>query len=209
MARRENRRTGMTRSGRVQVWAGLLLLTGGIAYPIAWAAERFMGQSYAAAFIATVLILALALAGALAYSQRKDVRSSKPRTRIEALTLADAASMARAVLSDSSKFEHLRRRADTFPFAKNLAPHVLEFFSDSESLKAVHGDAVLVRAQIGTSSLNPRYIRIGRDIESVEINVLPGQETIYEIDAFDPSKPFDQHRSIYHWVLTLDETLYG
>jgi hypothetical protein len=126
----------------------------------------------------------------------------------ESISLGDAAARARAALADPAKFAVVRRQAEAFPHAADLAPYVRDFFREIESLRAVKGDAELTRTDIGPSTLNPKYIRIGRDIESVEINVRPGEETIYEIDAFDPKKPFDEHRSIYHWVLAIDETLY-
>jgi hypothetical protein len=196
------------RKGAFQVWVGVLLLAGGISYPIAYAAQRFLGVSFAIAFAATASIVLLCVAAAFAYFRRKDVQSSQVMSWIETLSAAEAEKRARALLADGGKFEVVRRPADRFPLAEELAGRVRDFFREIESLKAVHGDAELIRADIGRSTLNPSYIRIGRDIESVEINVRPGEETIYEIDAFDTRKPFAQHASIDHWLLALDEILY-
>jgi hypothetical protein len=196
--------------GLIQLWAGLLLLVGGVSYPIAYAGERFLHLKFIVTFIATALALLLGIVGVYRHVRRKEAGSSEViEFHIEAIDTSEAAKAAKVILSDPSKFVVVMRHADSFPFAKDLADHVRGFFDEIESLKAVRGDAELDRHSIERSKLNPDYIRIGLDIESVEICVRAGDETIYEIDVFDPSKPFDRHRSIYHWVLAVDHALYG
>lgn len=195
---------------RVQLWVGLLALVGGISYPVSYAGERLLQLNFVATFLATALLL---LFGLLVIHERLGRKSAMPsevsEADIDALELSEAIKLAEAVLSDHSKFVVETRHSDDFPCATDLPELLRNFFAEVESLKAVRGDAELVRQSIVPSTLNPEFIRIGRDIESVEIHVRAGDETIYEIDSFDPSRPFGEHRSIYHWLLAVDQELYG
>lgn len=196
-------------AGRAQIWIGLLLFACGISYPVAYAAERFLHLNFAAVFGVTALTLLLLVVGIITSVRLKDAAVNEMVFNdLDDMNLEDAAKAARVILSDSSKFAVVRRQRNDFPFAADLSEHLRGFFTEIESLKALHGDAELARESIEPSSLNANYLRIGRDIESVEITVRPRDETVYEIDAFDPSKPFDRHRSIYHWILSVDRTLF-
>lgn len=196
--------------GRIQLWIGLLLFVSGVSYPVAYAAARFLHLNVVASFATIAFALLLVVLLAFKYVRGHELtHDERQGSRIDVMDFTEAAKAAQAVLSDSSNFVVVRRDVTDSPFARELAQHVRWLFGEIESLKAVRGDAELVRQSIAQSTLNQSYIRIGRDIESVEIIVRPGEETIYEIDSFDPSKPFAQRRSIYHWLLAVDQALYG
>ena len=196
--------------GRIQLSAGLLVLACGVAYPIAYAASRFLHVNFAGALAAISVVFLSVVIVLFHFLRRMEVQTPEMKeSQIHSMDIAAAAAAAQAILSDASKFVVVRRHADDFPFANEMAQHLRAFFAEVESLKAVRGDAELTRSSITRSDLNRNYIRIGRDIESVEINIRPSDETVYEFDAFDSNKPFDQHCTIYHWVLAVDRAIYG
>ncbi|HEV7239252.1 MAG TPA: hypothetical protein VGQ36_08435 [Thermoanaerobaculia bacterium] len=195
---------------RFQLWAGVLLLVGGASYPIAYAAWRFMHFSFAASFGASALVLLIVVVTVFAHFRNKDEETGRVMdSGAQFMNIEEAAAAAQAILSDSSRFAVVRRSAADYPHVDDLAYHIGRFFADIESIKATRGDAQVARSSISPSAMNPEYLRIGTDIESVEIAIRPGDESVYEFDAFDPDKPFDRHESIYHWVLAVDQELYG
>lgn len=196
---------------RLQVYGGLMLLAFGVSYPIAWACQRFLHMSILPVLFTIAVVVLLVIVGLYMHYRRRDTLEglSEASGDGERMNVETAATRARTLLLDSSKFTVVWKHADDFPLAHLLARRVREFFNEIESVQAVRGGAMLLRSAIATSELNSEYICIGRDIESIELVVRPDGDVLYEIDSFDPSAPFDEHRSIYHWLIAIEQTLYG
>lgn len=196
-------------TSRLQLFTGLPLLPCGVSFPLAYAADRFLQFNFAAPFVVIVLALTFGLIASCRHFRGKDAGMSEAnRSRSETIERTQAEMAARAMLSDSSKFHVVRDPVDDFPSAGSLADHLRAFFLEIASIKAVRGDAELQRHSIAPSQLNSNYIRLGTDIESVQVVVLPNEEAIYELDTFEPDEPFDRHPSNDHWILATGRSFY-
>jgi hypothetical protein len=132
---------------RVQLWAGILLFVGGVSYPIAYAAWHFMQVSFALALGASALVLLIGVLAIFSYFRNRDEETGRIMTEPQLMNIEEAAQAAQAILSDSTRFAVVRRRAVDYPHASDLANHLGKFLDDIESLRAVRGDAQILDHQ--------------------------------------------------------------
>jgi len=87
---------------------------------------------------------------------------------------------------------------------------VREFFDRYERMEELNGDGRLDRSDLGRSAIDGRFIKIGTEIESSEIVVRPGAQTVYVIDsAENVDSPEEHYPSVYHYILFKARLLEG
>lgn len=130
---------------------------------------------------------------------------------IRELPIAEARARALKALENSSRFECVRA-ALAAPLPAGLPASVGELLSVYASIRSAAGEAHVSREQIGPSDYRPGLIRIGSDLDSVELVVRPGEDRVYEIDGSDADAQEiggGGIPSLYHWILISEEILYG
>lgn len=130
---------------------------------------------------------------------------------LQALPLAEARSRALAALRDPTHFE-CREEPLAGGLPAGLPDSAREIFSLYSSVKAVAGEALLSRSQIGPAQYRDGFLRIGTNLDATELAVRPGEEPVYEIDGSDADEREIERGgvpSLYHWVLVTEEVLYG
>jgi len=138
-------------------------------------------------------------------------RMEQAITEIKSLSFEEARETAYKLLADTSKFKCIRASTG-LQMQHRLSASLQEFFSAYESVKAIAGEAQLSRSLIGSSEYLKGFMRIGTNLDFTEIAVHPNEDHIYEIDGSEVSEEdfkASQLPSIYHWVLVIDEVLYG
>lgn len=120
------------------------------------------------------------------------------------LPLSDAKTRAEALLATPDSYGRsapAEARLELSPDLE-LPSSALDFFTRYESLEELDGAARLSRRMIGRSATDPRYVRIGTEIDDAEIVVSPRSDTVYVIDSTEPTdSPEEQYPSIYHYIL--------
>lgn len=132
-------------------------------------------------------------------------------SEIKSLPLTEAKRRVIAALQDPTRFECVRDPA-VETASDDLPNSVREIFSIYSSVKAVAGEAILSRENLGPSSYRSGFIRIGTNLDATELAVRPCEEPVYEIDGSDADEQeLDQGGipSVYHWILVTEEVLYG
>jgi len=196
-------------SPRIQFFLAVALAIGVAAYAVSDLWRVPMPVSMAAA---ALLVGGPALA-LWALTSRRSPSSALARTvaMIAELPLGEARIRAQKALEDVRHFD-CTPAASPAAFPPGLPPAALELFSRFVSIASVSGEARLSRDDVGPSAYKSGWLRIGYDLDAVELAVRPDEDAVYEIDGSDP----DEHEvalggvpSVYHWILITEEVLYG
>ena len=97
---------------------------------------------------------------------------------------------------------YLSRPALVGTNVRGLGPTLSEFFSLFSSVEDANGGTRIGAAYVGTSSMRPKLIRIGEDVEMhFELVVHPGEDKLYWISDAD-HKLGSGYSTIYHLIVS-------
>jgi hypothetical protein len=187
-----------------QTWGGIFTGALLIAYLMS---GRNLGQ-FAAVFVVSFLVLALLFFGFVRILVRWK-QSDKTYRRIEeelaavrALSFQEAEQKALTLLLSGEKYRIVEKPAPPEAL-QSLGPLLRQFFSRFERVTEIKGETSLDRTEIGPSTFRAGFIKIGTDIEHVEIVSRPQDDAIYAIDGTEPDGPHveESFPTIYHYLV--------
>ncbi len=126
--------------------------------------------------------------------------------RVFGMSIDDAREELQPLLDDEGKYQCAESgpgRAEKKRLAP-LAPAVRAFLERYSLIEEIRGDIQLGRAHLGESDHDSTYTRIGLGVDASEVVVVPGDETVFEIDGSDTEdEPPIGYPSVYHWMLIM------
>lgn len=171
------------------------------------------------AFLPTLVIVGLILGifGAMFWrfirrrQPSEDIRRMKDAVDgVHRLSLSEARRRALEVLADRERFRTSEPFEGDLP--KELPDTVAELFRKHATIETVAGEARLAAAHVGAAKYRRDCLRIGSAEDATELVVLPGQDSVFEIDGSEADEQelaSGGRPSVYHWVLEMDEVFYG
>ena len=82
-----------------------------------------------------------------------------------------------------------------------LPTELKHLLSDYAAIELVYGDQRISRGDLGASTVQAGFIKVGRDMEFAEVAVRPGDEAIYVLAPGED--PALEAPTIYHWLVLL------
>ena len=186
----------------LRVWAGLVVAASLLAY----ATANHDPLRFALIFATALLLFAFITRGVVRVvsrwrlANRTNQQVEQALAEIRALSPAEARSRALQLLA-GDRFSVTRSSASADDLAK-LAPMLQEFFSEFATVAEAHGETRIARSEIGPSRFRAGYLRIGTDMENMEIVVSPDCDTVFVIDALLREDPLPEEGfpTIYHFI---------
>jgi len=99
---------------------------------------------------------------------------------------------------------------DNFPF--KLPQSVYELLQHYSSIESVRGETKISRADIGVWYMDPRFTKIGSDVEHIDILCCGQDERIYDFDGTEEGeeeKSTSLFPNIYYYIVNTSAALYG
>jgi hypothetical protein len=126
--------------------------------------------------------------------------------RVFGMSIDDARAELQPLLDDPGKYrctESKPNRAEKRQLS-SFAPAVRGLLERYSLIEETRGDIQLGRVHLGESDHDSTYTRIGLGVDASEVVVVPGDETVFEIDGSDPADELPiGYPSVYHWMLIM------